>query len=182
MDRLTLDQAGARHGELFRHSLQMGGDTVTIENIATLSILSEQFQPFKTPRNQNALGLWTALGIISGLTFIIMLAIWSASNGSWFGTTAVVVLLSLLLTGASLWFGVRLALAIRKVETFYRLRIGASDGRQIDLVDDNEDVLVQIRDAIRIKIDEGDAELTGTYNLDTDTVNLTRRTQGSADV
>jgi len=174
MERLTLDQAGARRGELFRHSLQMGGDTVTIENIATLSILSEQFQPYKTPGNQRVLGLWTGAGIVSALTFVISLGIWSASDGSWFGITALVVLVSLLLAGAALWFGIRLLLAIRQVETFYRLRIGASDGRQIDLVDDNESVLTQIRDAIRVKIDEGDAELVGTYDLDTDTVSLSR--------
>ncbi|MEM9739806.1 MAG: DUF6232 family protein [Pseudomonadota bacterium] len=174
MDRLTLDQAGARRGELFRHSIQMGGDTVTIENIATISIQSERFEPFRTPRNQRALGFWTALGVVSGLVFIISLAIWSASNGAWFGMTTLIVLLSFAFAVAGLWFGVKLLLALRKVETFYRLRIGASDGRQIDLVDDNEDVLIEIRDAIRTKIDDGDSELVGTYDLDTDTVNLTR--------
>lgn len=181
MDRLTLDQAGARRGELFRHSIQMGGDTVTIENIATLSIVSERFEPYKTPRNQGALGVWIGLGILSALTFIVSLAIWTASDGSWFGITALVVLLSFLLTGASIWFGGRLALAIRKVETFYRLRIGASDGRQIDLVDDSEAVLTQIRNAIRAKIDDGDADLVGTYDLDADTVSLTRGGQPIAE-
>lgn len=180
MERLTLDKAGARSGELFRHSIQMGGDTVTIENIATLSILGERFQPYKTPRNQGALGVWIGLGLLSALTFIISLAIWSVSNGGWFGITPLIVLLSFLLTASSFWFGGRLALAIRKVETFYRLRIGASDGRQIDLVDDSEDVLTQIRDAIRAKIDDGDAELVGTYDLDTDSVNLTRGGQAVA--
>jgi len=174
MDRLTLDQAGARRGQLFRHSIQMGDDTVTLENVATLTIENERFQPYRTPRNQQALALWTGLGIFSGLVFIIMFAVWSAANGAWFGVTAMIVYLAFILMGLSIWFGGRLFLAMRRWQAFFRLRIGASDGRQIDLVDDNRGVLEQIRDAIRVKIDESDAEMMGTFDLDTDTVSLTR--------
>ncbi|MEM1105224.1 MAG: DUF6232 family protein [Pseudomonadota bacterium] len=177
MDRLTLDQTGARRGQVFRHSIQMGDDTVTLENIATLTIENERFQPHRTPRNRQVLALWTGLGLISGLTFIITLAIWSGGDGGWFGAAALTVYLSFILCAASIWFGARLVLAMARWEPYYRLRIGASDGRQIDLVDDNRSVLEQIRDAIRIKIDEEDSDMQGSFDLDTDTVTLTRAGQ-----
>lgn len=174
MDRLTLDQTGARRGQVFRHSIQMGDDTVTLENIATLTIEDERFQPYKTPRNQQAMALWTSLFTISALVFIISLAIWNTGDGPWFGINTLVILVSLILAGVSFWAAMKLFLALQAWADYFRLQIGASDGRQIALVDDNREVLEKIRDAIRIKIDDSSADIQGTFNLDTDTVSLTR--------
>ena len=63
-------------------------------------------------------------------------------------------------------------MAMNKVEDFHRLRIGASDGRQLTLVDDNRGVLEKIRDTIRNKIDTNDFETEGVFDLDSDTVKL----------
>ena len=75
MDRLNLDQTGARHGVLYRHSLQMGDDTVTLENIATMAIEDESFQPYKTSGNRKATGLWTGLALTLFLVSMISFAV-----------------------------------------------------------------------------------------------------------
>lgn len=171
MDRLKLDQTGARRGQLFRHSLQMGDDTVSIENIATMAIEHEQFMPYRTEKNRQTTGLWTGLGLVALFISMISFAI-AAGGGGFFSIANLIAWLSLIATGACGWFAVQLVLAMRKVETFHRLRIGAADGRLIDLVDDNREVLEKIRDTIRMKIDTEDSETVGTFDLDTDTVTL----------
>ncbi|MCI4645363.1 MAG: hypothetical protein MRY64_11310 [Hyphomonadaceae bacterium] len=171
MDRLNLDQTGARRGELFRHSLQMGDDTVTIENIATMAIEDESFLPYRTEKNRQATGLWVGLGLISFLISMICFAI-VAGGAGFVSITSLVAWVTLIACLASAWLAVQLAMAMRKVEVFHRLRIGASDGRQVDLVDDNRAVLEKIRDTIRTKIDTADFEIVGTFDLDTDTVKL----------
>ena len=52
--------------------------------------------------------------------------------------------------------------------------IGASDGRQIPLVDDNRAVLLRIRDIVRHKMDSGDREVQGDFDLDLDLVNISK--------
>lgn len=174
MDRQTLDQEGARAGELLRHSLQLGDDTVTVDNIATMGIQTETFQPYRTARNQRQMGLLVGAFSVFLVAAVLVLAWWGMSGGGllrwstlwgWGSATGTCVLL---------YFMIRLHLAMRRVETFHRLRIGASDGRQIDLVDDNKSLLERIRDAIRLKIDTHDYRTVGTFNLDTDEVNIRR--------
>lgn len=174
MDRLRLDQAGARRGQLFQHSLQMGDDTVTVNNIATMAIERETFQPYQTPRNRSHLGLHVGLAMIFLFAAIIALAWWSATPGGLLRASGLIGWTSAILTVVFGVMATRLAITMRKVEAYFRLRIGASDGRQIDLVDNSRPILEKIRDAIRNKIDTSDYEVTGTFDLDTDEIRLTR--------
>lgn len=174
MDRLNIDQAGARHGELFAHSLQLGDDTVTLENIATMSIESERFRPFETPRNRRVLGFHVGMASLSFVIAGVCLIFWAFQGArlfTLFGLASwALALIFVLFSGLAL----RLALRIRHEQPFFRLRIGAADGRQIDLVDDSRDVLVRIRDTIREKIDNEDAATTGRFDLDRDLVEIRR--------
>ena len=171
MDRLNLDQTGARRGELYRHSLQMGDDTVTLENIATMAIENDQFMPYKTEPNRRSVGLWTGLALVTFLTGSVAFAI-VAGGGGLVSVAGLIGVLSLLACLAGAWFAIRLMMAMNKVENFYRLRIGASDGRQLTLVDDNRGVLERIRDTIRAKIDADDYETEGVFDLDADSLTL----------
>ena len=107
-----------------------------------------------------------AIGYVSGKQPHAVYAV----LGGWF----------LLLVG--LFLGVRammIALKLKKMEPYYRLLIGTSDGRQIPLVDNNRDVLIKIRDVVRHKMDTGDASVTGDFDLNLDIVNL-RLPKGAA--
>ncbi len=174
MDRLKIDQEGARQGELFAHSLQLGDETVTLGNIATMTIEKEAFRPWDTPANRRTLGLYLVALTLVFFVFILALAMIGFSGGSWLSAGGLLALGCcvgfLLLAGAS----ARVALRMRKTSDFFRLKIGAADGRQIALVDDSRPTLEKIRDVIRGKIDDEDWLTTGRFDLNTDTVTLNR--------
>lgn len=172
MDRLRLDQAGARRGELFQHSLQMGDDTVTVGNIATMAIERETFQPYQTPGNRRRLGLHVGLSLTFLFIAAIALAVWFFTPGGLLRASGLIGWLSAILFIVFTVLATRFSLMMKRVETFFRLRIGASDGRQIDLVDNSRPTLEKIRDAIRMKIDSNDYSVTGTFDLDLDEVRL----------
>jgi hypothetical protein len=65
-----------------------------------------------------------------------------------------------------------IAAKIKRREPYHRLTIGTSDGRQIPIVDDNRDVLVRIRNVVRHKMDTGDTETVGEFDLNLDIVDL----------
>jgi hypothetical protein len=144
---------------------------VTLENVATMAIEDESFQPYKTPKNRQATGLWTGLALILFLVSMIAFAV-TAGGGGLVSVAGLIAIVSLIVCLVSAWFAIRLVLAMNRVEDFHRLRIGASDGRQLTLVDDNRTVLENIRDTIRNKIDTNDFETEGVFDLDTDTVKL----------
>lgn len=172
MERLKLDREGARTGELFEHSLQLGDDTVTLGNIATMAVGQEQFRPWDTPRNRQRLGLWLVCAAACVLIGLLALAAMGFSGGGFLSMPGIVLVVSVLLFGLTAWFAVSVALKLRVEQTFFRLRIGTSDGRQIDLVDDSRRMLENIRDAIRRKIDNEDWRTTGHFDLNEDRVEL----------
>ncbi len=172
MERLRLDQEGARTGELFEHSLQLGDDTVTLGNIATMAIGQERFRPWDTPRNRQRLGLWLVCAAACFLIGILALAAMGFSGGSFPSMPGIVLIVASLLFCVAAWFAVRVSLKLRVEQDFFRLRIGTSDGRQIDLVDDSRRMLEDIRDAIRRKIDHEDWRTTGHFDLNRDMVEL----------
>jgi hypothetical protein len=178
MDRQTLDMEGARRGEISAASLQMGEDTIAIQCIATMSVESMEFAPWETPANRRAQSLYASFFVIN-LFFGLMALAWGGlfpgSNSSVF---ALVVGGVLTLLGFVL--GIRAAIIARRMkrrQLYYRLVIGASDGRQIPLVDNNRDVLMRIRDVVRHKMDSGDRETRGDFDLDLDLVNLNLPTE-----
>ncbi|MEM6665482.1 MAG: hypothetical protein AAF638_03675 [Pseudomonadota bacterium] len=171
---MTLDQEGARRGELLRHSLQLGDDTVTVNNIATMGIQSEQFQPYRTTRNRRHLSLHVGFFSIFLVVAVLVLAWWGMTGAGLFRWSTLWGWGSAIAAFTFGVFALRLNVAMDRVEPFFRLRIGASDGRHIDLVDDNKDVLERIRDAVRLKIDTQDYRTVGTFDLDRDVVNITR--------
>lgn len=172
MDRLTLDQTGARTGRISARSLRMGDDTVNINNIATMSIEQQSFQPYRTPRNRQMMGLWVGFCLMGFFFAFVFLAWWIASEGGLFRLSGLVGWLSFIVFWVAGFFAARLWWAMRKTEIFFRLRIGASDGRNVDLVDDSRPTLLQIHDVVQFKMDNGDQATTGEFNLDTDTVTL----------
>lgn len=174
MDRLTIDQEGARRGELFAHSLQLGNETVTLGNIATMTVEAERFRPYETPRNRRALGLYLGLSGVALIAALIMLGWWGATGGGLLRAAGLIGWALVLGFFLAALFGTRLALKIRQEQDFFRLRIGAADGRQISLVDDSRAMLEQIRDLIRDKIDKEDAATTAVFDLDSDTMQVRR--------
>jgi hypothetical protein len=178
MDRQTLDMEGARRGEISAASLQMGEDTIAIQCIATMSVESMEFAPWETPANRRAQSLYASFFVIN-LFFGLMALAWGGLfPGSSSSVFALVVGGVLTLLGFVL--GIRAAIIARRMkrrQPYYRLVIGASDGRQIPLVDNNRDVLMRIRDVVRHKMDSGDRETRGDFDLDLDLVNLNLPTE-----
>lgn len=181
MQRQTIDQEGARQGEVSAASLQLGDDTIAIRRIATMSVEKHDFLPWDTPANQQTQSVY-ATACVGCLFFgLIGFAAWfilSANPGAGFMS----LLTGALLTLFGLFLGMRaaaLAMKLRKREPYYRLLIGTSDGRQIPLVDNNREVLTKIRDVIRHKLDSGDTTITGDFDLNLDIVNL-RLPKGAA--
>jgi hypothetical protein len=173
VERSTLDQEGARRGEISAASLQLQDDTIAIRRIATMSIESHEFKPWDGPRNRQAQKLWATFSVALVFFGLLGLAGWALMPGQETGVIALGLGLILMLIGLALgtraiWMAMRMA---RKVP-YHRLLIGTSDGRQIRLVDDNREVLTKIRDAVRYKLDTGDAELTGDFDLNLDIVNV----------
>lgn len=173
MDRQTLDMEGARQGEISAASLQMGDDTIAIRRIATMSIESIAFAPWDMPRNRKSQSLHASLCIANLFFGLVGLAWWLLVPARQSGLAALLVGGILILLGVFL--GIRAAMFARKIkkrEPYYRLTIGTSDGRQIPIVDGNRDVLVKIRDVVRFKMDTGDTETLGEFDLNLDIVDL----------
>ena len=172
LDRQTLDMTGARTGEIFEHTLQFGDETVTLANIATMAVETDEFQPFDMPGNRSRQRLALVAASFAFIAGVLTGAWWALSGAGWLspiaGSTIGLFLLFVLLTGRGLY----LSHKIRKVQPYYRLRIGASDGHTVYLVDDNRTVLEEVRDAIRRKIDMNDHTITARFDLNADTVSV----------
>jgi hypothetical protein len=174
MDRQTLDSEGARHGEVSAASLQLGDDTIAILRIATMTIEAHQFTPWDTPRNRQTQGLY-ATGSIAALFFgLVGIAWWNLAKLSALALPALMVGGALLL--ACLFLAIQSALMsmkLRKVEPYYRLVIGTSDGRKIPLVDNFRETLIKVRDVVRHKMDTNDRAITGEFDLNADIFRFT---------
>ncbi len=173
MERSTLDQEGARQGEISSASLQLRDDTIAIRRIATMSIESKEFQPWDTPRNRQAQKVWATVSVALVFFGLMGIAGWALMPGQDFGVIALGLGLLMMLIGLA--FGTRavwMSHMMGRSVPYHRLLIGTSDGRQIALVDDNREVLLKIRDAVRFKLDTGDIELTGDFDLNLDVVNV----------
>lgn len=172
LDRQTLDMTGARTGELFEHTLQLGDETVTLANIATMAIETERFRPFDMPRNRVAQRLALVAASFAFIAAILCLAWWGLSAAGLLSSIAiaslVLLILFLALAGRAMWLSRR----IGQVQDYYRLSIGASDGRAIFLVDDSKAMLEQVRDLLRRKIDTRDHTTRARFDLNTDTVEM----------
>lgn len=173
MERLTIDMEGARYGELSAASLQMGDDTIAIQRIATMSVEAHAFLPFDTPGNQQTKGVYASLFVFCLFIALMGVSYWGLMAS---GTQALIAIGIAAGFGLlALIFGVKTLQYARKLKKrvpYYRLLIGTSDGRQIPLVDDNRDVLMKIRDIVRHKMDTGDTEMTGNFDLNLDIVDL----------
>ena len=173
MQRQTIDQEGARQGEVSAASLQLGDDTIAIRRIATMTVERHDFFPWDTPANRKTQSVY-ATACVGFLFFVLAgFAWWAIPRAQGDGVIGLMVGALLMLLGLVL--GVRaamIAMKLKKQEPYYRLLIGTSDGRQIPLVDNNRDVLTKIRDVIRHKLDSGDTSITGDFDLNLDIVNL----------
>lgn len=173
MNRQTLDMEGARQGEISAASLQLGDDTIAIRRIATMSVERHEFAPWDTPANRNTQGVYATLCVALLFFGLLGLGWWAlrpAQNDGIIGLFAggVLMLIGIIL-------GIRasmIAVMLKRREPYFRLLIGTSDGRQIPLVDNNRDVLTKIRDIVRHKLDTGDAQSVGDFDLNLDIVNL----------
>lgn len=173
MQRQTIDQEGARQGEVSAASLQLGNDTIAIRRIATMSVERHEFFPWDTPENQQTQKLYATLCV--GMLFfgLVGFAWWAIRPARDDGAIGLLVGIALMLIG--LIFGVRaamIAMKLKRKEPYFRLLIGTSDGRQIPLVDNNREVLTKIRDVVRYKLDTGDTSVVGDFDLNLDIVNL----------
>lgn len=181
MQRQTIDEEGARQGEVSAASLQLGDDTIAIRRIATMSVERHEFFPWDTPANRKTQSVY-ATACVGFLFFgLVGVAAWAVMSGNpEAGVLALMTGAFLMLVG--LFLGTRaamIAMRLKKKEPYYRLLIGTSDGRQIPLVDNNREVLVKIRDVIRHKMDTSDTTVTGDFDLNIDSVNL-RLPRGAA--
>lgn len=181
MKRQTIDQEGARQGEVSAQSLQLGNDTIAIRRIATMTVEKHDFFPWDTPANRTTQSIY-ATSCVGFLFFgLVGFAAWAVMSGnpeaSGLSFFAGVILLFL-----GLLLGIRammIAMKLKKMEPYYRLLIGTSDGRQIPLVDNNREMLIKIRDVVRHKMDTADVNVTGDFDLNLDIVNL-RLPKGAA--
>jgi hypothetical protein len=167
MERQTLDQEGARFGEVSALSLQMGDDTIAIQRIATMTVEAHKFKPWDTPRNRSTQGLIATLAL-AALFF-------GLAGAAWWKLATAHPLPFLLIGGflilVSLALGIQailMAAKINREEPYYRLVIGTSDGRKVPLVDNSREILTKIRDVLRHKMDTGDKSVTGEFDLNTD--------------
>ena len=173
MDRQTLDMEGARRGELSAASLQLGDDTIAIQAVATMSVETQKFFPWDTEANQQAQKINASLFVGGMFIAIMALAAWGMFVDSQIGLICLVIGAPLALI--SMYWGyraVRIATRMKHEQPYFRLTIGTSDGRQIPLVDDNKDVLIRIRDTIRVKMDTGDRSIVGDFDLNLDRVDF----------
>ncbi|HBX91315.1 MAG TPA: hypothetical protein DEG79_00175, partial [Hyphomonas sp.] len=128
--------------------------------------------------NKRTQSLYASFFVIN-LFFGLMALAWGGlfpGNGS----SMVALLVGGVLTLLGFILGIRAVLIARRMKTrqpYYRLVIGASDGRQIPLVDNNRDVLMRIRDVVRHKMDSGERAIRGEFDLDLDLVDLSLPTE-----
>lgn len=61
MKRQTIDEEGARLGEVSAASLQLGDDTIAIRRIATMSVERHEFFPWDTPENRKTQSVYSTL-------------------------------------------------------------------------------------------------------------------------
>jgi hypothetical protein len=181
MKRQTIDEEGARLGEVSAASLQLGDDTIAIRRIATMSVERHEFFPWDTPENRKTQSVYSTLCVAFLFFGIVGLIGWPvmASNPSVSGMSLIIGV-ALMVLGLAL--GVRammIAARLKEKHPYFRLIIGTSDGRQIPLVDNNREVLIKIRDVVRYKLDTGDTSVTGDFDLNLDIVNL-RLPKGAA--
>ena len=138
MQRQTIDQEGARQGEVSAASLQLGDDTIAIRRIATMTVERHDFFPWDTPANRKTQSVY-ATACVGFLFFgLAGFAWWAIPRAQGDGVIGLMVGALLMLLGLVL--GVRaamIAMKLKKQEPYYRLLIGTSDGRQIPLVDNN---------------------------------------------
>jgi hypothetical protein len=181
MERQTIDQEGARQGEVSAASLQLADDTIAIRRIATMSVERHEFFPWDTPANRKIQSVYATCCVGALFFGLAGFAVWALSSGAPdIGVMALFIGIALMVIGLIL--GVRaamIAMKLKKKEPYFRLLIGTSDGRQIPLVDNNRDVLIKIRDVVRHKMDTGDTSVTGDFDLNLDIVNL-RLPKGAA--
>ncbi len=173
MDRQTLDMEGARQGELSAASLQLGNDTIAIQRIATMSVEQQMFAPWDTPRNRQTQRIYATTFVGCLFFALVGLAWWQFAPA--YGTKMTALSIGGILFLLSMFLGLRAAVIawmLNKQEPYYRLTIGTSDSRQIPVVDNNRAVLIKIRDAVRHKMDTGDLEVVGDFDLNLDIVNL----------
>lgn len=173
MDRQTLDMEGARQGEISAASLQLADDTIAIGRIATMSVERHEFAPWDTPVNRKTQGVYATLCIALLFFGLVGFGWWALRPAQNDGIIGLFAGGALMLLGVIL--GIRasmIAVMLKRREPYFRLLIGTSDGRQIPLVDNNRDVLTRIRDIVRHKLDTGDVEVVGDFDLNLDIVNL----------
>ncbi len=175
MDRQTLDKEGARQGEVSALSLQMGNDTIAIGRIATMTVEQHQFTPWDTPRNRQTQSLLATCAIATLFIGLVGFAIWKLVLTKP-GSLPLGLIIGVLFCLLAAFLGLQamlMAIKMRKVEPYYRLVIGTSDGRKIPLVDNHREVLAKLRDVVRHKMDTGDRSITGTFDLNLDIFNFT---------
>lgn len=181
MKRQTIDQEGARRGEVSAASLQLDdNDTIAIRRIATMSVERHEFFPWDTPENRKTQSLYSTFCV--GLLFFGLVGFgwWAIRPGQ--GDGVIGLLAGGVMMFLGLVLGVRammIAGRLREKHPYFKLIIGCSDARQIALVDNNREVLAKIRDVIRHKMDTGDTSITGDFDLNDDIVNL-RLPKGAA--
>lgn len=183
MKRQTIDEEGARLGEVSAASLQLGDDTIAIRRIATMSVERHEFFPWDTPENRKTQSVYATLCVALLFFGLVGLIGWLVLSGN--PSASVMSLFAGIgLLAFGLVLGIRavmVAMRLKEKHPYFRLVIGTSDGRQIPLVDNNREVLIKIRDVVRYKLDTGDTSVTGDFDLNLDIVNL-RLPKGAAAV
>jgi hypothetical protein len=180
MKRQTIDQEGARLGEVSAASLQLGDDTIAIRRIATMSIERHEFFPWDTPENRKTQSVYATACVALLFFGLVGFAWWALRPMQGDGVIGLFAGIALLVLGIVL--GIRaamIAMRLKEKHPYFRLIIGTSDGRQIPLVDNSREVLTKIRDVVRYKLDTGDTTVSGDFDLNLDIVNL-RLPKGAA--
>lgn len=180
MKRQTIDQEGARLGEVSAASLQLGDDTIAIRRIATMSIERHEFFPWDTPENRKTQSVYATICVAFLFFGLVGFAWWALRPMQGDGVIGLFAGIALLALGIAL--GIRaamIAMRLKEKHPYFRLIIGTSDGRQIPLVDNSREVLTKIRDVVRYKLDTGDTTVSGDFDLNLDIVNL-RLPKGAA--
>jgi hypothetical protein len=171
LNRQTLDMEGARQGEISAASLQMGDDTIALNRVATMTVEAKTFKPWDTPKNRQVQSFYATSAI--GALFFSLLSVAGFMVGqqqvSWLIAGVALFLVCTLLAARAMMISMK----INKTEPYFHLVIGTSDGRKIPLVDNNRKMLEKIRDVVRHKVDTGDRNVTGRFDLNLDVFDFT---------
>src|SRR3990167_9461604 len=125
MQRQTIDEEGARQGEVSAASLQLGDDTIAIRRIATMSVEKHEFFPWDTPANRKTQSVY-ATACVGFLFFgLVGLGAWAVMSANpEAGVMALLIGSVLLIAGLLLGIrGAMIALKLKKKEPYYRLLI-----------------------------------------------------------